>query len=364
MKVLHVLYSGLGGHGNVFFSMVDADEKHEVEFAAVFFGVEDVRNEYVKKAEACNLPWFYVKKKTGIDLESYKKITNIILEQAPDIIFLHSSAYIFPARKAVKQSAKKMKIVVRETQANHLKTKQEWLGLCAALLKADHVVFLSKEYRDAVRKKLFFVFSNKKTTVIPNGIDLRLFSPALKQDTDTIRIGMLSRLTASKDHVTLIHAFAKCLQENRTGKKMELHIAGEGESKPALQQLVSSLNLTGHVFFAGLLDVAELPAFINKLDIYVHATLGETMSTAIMQVMACRVPIIASDVLGVNNMVKNNKNGLLVEVKNESELCNAIMKFIADPELANNLATNAFNFATENYSNKKMLQSYKAIFND
>lgn len=360
---MHVLYSGLGGHGNVFFSMVGADEKHEFEFVAVFFGIEDVRDEYVKKAEACSIPWFYVKKKPGIDFEAYKKITNIILEQAPDVIFLHSSAYIFPARKAVKQSAKKMKIVVRETQANHLKTKQEWLGLCAALLKANRVVFLSNEYRDAVRKKLFFVFSNKKTTVIPNGIDLHLFSPAQKQGTDTIRIGMLSRLTPSKDHVTLIHAFAKCLQENKTGKKIELHIAGEGESKPALQQLVSSLNLTGHVFFAGLLDVADLPAYINKLDIYVHATLGETMSTAIMQVMACRVPIIASDVLGVNNMVKDKQNGLLVQAKNELELCKAIWVFINDPVLAQTLATNAFNFATENYSNKKMLQSYKAIFN-
>ena len=45
MKILHVLYSGLGGHGNVFFSMVDADEKHEFIFEALFNGVEDVKAE-------------------------------------------------------------------------------------------------------------------------------------------------------------------------------------------------------------------------------------------------------------------------------------------------------------------------------
>ncbi|HQW83822.1 MAG TPA: glycosyltransferase family 4 protein, partial [Ferruginibacter sp.] len=292
MKVLHILYSGLGGHGNVFFSMLDADEANEFDFVPVFFGVEEVREEYIKKAEANNLKWFFVKKKPGIDLEAYNELTSIIKAQLPDIIFLHSSAYIFPARKAVKQSAKKIKIIVRETQANHLKTKQEWLGLCIALLKADKVVFLSKEYRDAVRKKLYFIFRNKKTVVIPNGINLQLFSPSPAHD-NVIRIGMQSRLTASKDHETLIKAFAECITVNKTGKKIELHIAGDGEMKQDLQQLAILLGIQNNVVFTGLLPVNELPAFINSLTIYVHATLGETMSTAIMQVMACRVPVIA-----------------------------------------------------------------------
>ncbi|HQW84197.1 MAG TPA: hypothetical protein PK987_07050, partial [Ferruginibacter sp.] len=72
----------------------------------------------------------------------------------------------------------------------------------------------------------------------------------------------------------------------------------------------------------------------------------------------------ASDVLGVDNMIKNDETGLLVQVKNESALCNRIIYLIDNPDLADRLAGNAFNFAKENYSNKKMLQSYKAIFTD
>jgi glycosyltransferase involved in cell wall biosynthesis len=96
----------------------------------------------------------------------------------------------------------------------------------------------------------------------------------------------------------------------------------------------------------------------------VHATLGETMSTAIMQVMACRLPIIASDVLGVNNMIKHNQNGLLVPAKNAEALRAAILQLIEDPKLSAELAANAFTFATENYSNIKMLQRYNEIFPD
>lgn len=364
MKVLHILYSGLGGHGNVFFSMVDADEAHEFNYVGVFFGIEDIRQGYIQKAKHRNLEWFFVKKKPGFDRASYLQLVNIINDQNPDVIFLHSSAYIFPALKAAKQASKKVKVVVRETQANHLKTKKEWFGLCTALLKANKVVFLSKEYRDAVKKSLPLFFSNKRTTVIPNGINLNLFKPADKPATNNIVIGMQSRLSATKDHVTLIKAFALCIKKTKNPKKLLLHIAGDGECKPALQNLVIELGIQENVVFLGMLEENELPAFINSLDIYVHATLGETMSTAIMQVMACNKPIIASDVLGVNNMIKHLQTGLLVPAKDEAKLCNAILQYLQDINLATKLADNAFTFATNNYSNKKMLQSYKAIFTD
>lgn len=362
MKVLHILYSGLGGHGNVFFSMVDADTAHDFEYAAIFFGIEDIREGYIKKAEERNVPWYFVKKKPGTDLASYRQITAIIKEQNPDIIFLHSSAYIFPARRAAKASSKKIKIVVRETQPNHLKTKQEWVGLSTALLTATKVVFLSTEYRDAIKKKLALFFSEKRTAVIPNGIDLGLFAPVAKRQNDIIKIGMQSRLSATKDHDTLIKAFALCLKKNKTPKKIILQIAGDGDCKPALEKLTKELGLQQEIEFMGMLEEKALPGFINSLDIYVHATLGETMSTAIMQVMACRLPVVASDVLGVNNMIKDKQNGLLVPAKNEVELSDAILKLIENPALADELAANAFNFAVANYSNKKMLQSYKAIF--
>lgn len=175
---------------------------------------------------------------------------------------------------------------------------------------------------------------------------------------------MQSRLSATKDHVTLIKAFALCIKKTKNPKKLLLHIAGDGECKPALQNLVIELGIQENVVFLGMLEENELPAFINSLDIYVHATLGETMSTAIMQVMACNKPIIASDVLGVNNMIKHLQTGLLVPAKDEAKLCNAILQYLQDINLATKLADNAFTFATNNYSNKKMLQSYKAIFTD
>lgn len=365
MKVLHILYSGLGGHGNVFFSMVDADKQKEFEYEALFFGIEDVREGYVKKAVDRNIPWFFVKKKPGIDLASYKKIVGIIKHSGPDVVFIHTSAYIFPAKWAAFFSRKKIKVVVRETQPNHLKTKFEWIGLRFALLAATKVVFLSTEYRDAIKQKLSFFFSDRRTAVIPNGIDLSLFKPAEKTKTgDTILLGMQSRLSGTKDHSTLLDAFGRIIKENTTGKKIKLLIAGDGDCRAALENQAQHLGITNEVSFLGMLEEKELPAFINSLDIYIHATLGETMSTAIMQVMACRLPVIASDVLGVNNMVKHGNNGLLVPAKDADALTAAVHDLITNTAKAQQLAASGYDFAVNNYSNELMLQRYKKVFEE
>ncbi len=361
MKVLHILYAGLGGHGNVFFSMVDADKQKEFEYGALFFGIEDVREGYIKKATERNIPWFAVKKKPGIDLASYKKIVGIIRQYRPDIIFIHTSAYIFPAKWAAFFSRKKIKVVVRETQPNHLKSKFEKIGLMVALLVADKVVFLTSEFRDEVQKKHKLLFSKRRTTVIANGIDLSLFKPAANTATGVINIGMQSRLAPVKDHTTLLKAFVQLLQNN-AGKKLQLNLAGDGESREALQQEAASLGIKNLVSFPGMLEEKELPGFINAQDIYVHATQGEMMSTAIMQVMACGKPVIASDVFGVNNMIKDGVTGILVPVKDAGALAAAVQSLLDHPAKATALAAAGYDFALHHFSNEMMLQRYKQVF--
>jgi glycosyltransferase involved in cell wall biosynthesis len=175
---------------------------------------------------------------------------------------------------------------------------------------------------------------------------------------------MQSRLSETKDHTTLVAAFYKLLKNNQFTKQVKLFIAGDGICRFALEQQVKNLGIEDSVIFTGMLEEAALPSFINSLDIYVHATLGETMSTAIMQVMACNLPIIASDVLGVNNMIKHEQNGLLVPAKDPEKLYQSLLQLIQDKSKANCLANAAFIFAIENYSNQKMLNSYNRIFNN
>jgi glycosyltransferase involved in cell wall biosynthesis len=359
MRILHILYSGLGGHGNVFFSLAAADEKNEFEYEALFYGVEAVRPGYIKMAEERQIPWHFVRKKAGVDLRSYRQIIQIVRRSAPDIVFLHSSAYILPAKVAALLSGK-VKIIIRETQANHLKTKLEWFGFAFSLVTAKRIVLLTNEYRQEIKKRFPLLYSGKKIKVIPNGIDLNIFRPAHKAP-GVINIGMQSRLSGTKDHPTLLSAF-KLLLEKRAGLK--LLIAGDGECRQQLEGLSKELGIKDHVMFMGMLEEQDLPGFINSLDIYVHATLGETMSTAIMQVMACKLPVVASDVLGVKNMIKDGINGLLVPAQDAYKLSEAILYLLENPDVAGKYADAGHEFAANNYSNKLMFERYKAVFQE
>lgn len=361
MKILHILYSGLGGHGSVFFSMVDADDEHLFQTHALFNGIEDVRKEYVTRCLTHHIPYSFVKKIAGKHVDFFYGLLRAIRSTKPDLIFAHGSLRI-PAAVAFKvMNNWKTKIIVRETQAMHMKTSREKLALKVAMQFADKIVFLSEEYREEVKKSLGYHYRANKTVVIPNGIDLGFFRPIVRDRNRQVVLGMQSRLVEIKDHVNLIAAMA-ILKKLNPELEFHLYIAGDGGYRSYLQDFTSKEGLDSSVTFMGMLNEAELPKFLQSLDIYIHASLGETMSTAIMQAMACALPVIASDVDGINNMIQHGKNGILVPVKNKLALAEAISSLATDNVRQEILKSGALVYAQSHFSNKRMFDSYKQIF--
>ncbi len=361
MKILHVLYSGLGGHGNVFFSMVEADEKKEYDFKALFNGIEPIKQDYINKCNELNIDYRFVGKKSGFDFEYYRNLYKEIKATSPDVLFLHGGAAVLQGWLYKKFSGKKTTIVVRETQANHLKTKIDWLYLILSMVFADKMVFLTDMYAKQIAQKFPRLYARANVSVVPNGIDLGLFKPKPQAsiNANKIVIGMASRITAIKDHDTLLDAFFELA---KSFGNIELRIAGDGTTKTQLEDKVRKAGMQNQVVFAGLLNEEQLVSFLQGLDIYVHASLGETMSTSIMQAMACQLPIIASDVDGINNMIENGVTGLLVPCQNASALVEVFSSLINNERKRQALANQAYLFAKNNFSNKKMLERYKTLW--
>lgn len=359
MKILHVLYSGLGGHGNVFFSMVKGDVSKEIEYEALFYGIENVKQEYIEQCIENNIKYYLAKKKLGFDFKYYKSILCFIKKSNPDIVFLHGSAYILLTRIARFFSKNNYRIVVRETQANHLKTKAQWVTLAISMFLADTIVCLTKEFADEISNKLKRLFRKNKIIVISNGIDLKKFKISKKKENNCeFIIGMQSRIVSIKDYTTLLKAFAIVKKINNKSEIIKLKIAGDGDLKTQLIILSKQLKIEKDVIFTGMLNERDLILFLQSLDLYVHASLGETMSTSIMQAMACGLPIIASNVNGINNMVTDGDTGILVPAKNEVLLSEAILNCINDIKLREMLSSNAYDYALNNFSNQIMFKTY------
>jgi len=361
MKILHVLYSGLGGHGSIFSSFVKNNTIDDLQYEALFNGIEGVKPEYIDLCTQFNIEWHFVGKKKGLDFGYYRRLTKCIRKSDADIVFLHSAAYIFPAKLGSIFGKRKKRIVVRETQSNQLKTKMEWFWLAAAMLGATNIVFLSEEYRNEISKKLRWFYRSKKISVIPNGIDLDLYKPVKKTLTGKKTFGMQSRLVPVKDHVTFLEAFS-IVYKNSPDKNCSLKIAGDGEYRRALADKAAALKLGDTVEFTGMIAERDLPDFLSSLDIYVHASLGETMSTAIMQAMACGLPVIASDVMGINNMIEDGRTGILVPPKDAAALAKAMELLIGDEERRTAMSLSARQYAEKKFSNKRMLDAYRQLF--
>jgi glycosyltransferase involved in cell wall biosynthesis len=361
MKILHVLYSGLGGHGNVFFSMVNADLKKEFEYEALFNGIEDIREEYIERCCKNNISFSFIKKKAGRHLFFFYKIFKAVKKSDAHIIFIHGGVQLPPVWLAKITSFKKRSIIVRETQAIHLKSPREKLALEIAMKLADKVVFLSENYRLQTHQYLGKKYNDSIVCVIPNGIDLNTFCPLKNKSDGIVKLGMQSRIVSIKDHDTLIKAFA-LLQKKYPLQTFKLYIAGDGEGRPKLENKVLAAKLEGSIIFEGILAEKDLPAFLQKLDVYIHASFGETMSTSIMQAMACGKAIVASDVDGINNMIIDGVTGLLVKVKDSEHMANAIASLVFNNTLKSKLENAALETAKAKFNNSQMFLKYKNIF--
>lgn len=363
LKLVQIVFSGLGGHSSVGFSLIDADVQRKYEHTVIFYGIEDVSDAYVDKCREMKINYFFVKKHVGLDIKSQKQVVSLLKKIGPDVILLHAISIILPVKYYCLFN--KTRLVSIEHQSNELKTVKDWTLSRLIMVLSQKTVYLTELYQAQVKKRLGFIYKSKKSKVIGNGINTDVFkpSPAETQVPATANrfIGMLSRFTENKDHLVLLEAFALLLKRNNERFTIKLLLAGDGVTKTALEKKVAQLNLQHTVEFCGRLSEEESAAFLNNINLYVHASLGETMSTAIMQAMACKKPIIASDVTGINNMLINGQTGMLVAAGNPQALANAMWQLLNEKELTDELANNAFKFAMDHYTNTAMFNQYCSV---
>ena len=355
-KLLHILYPGLGGHSSVAFSLIEADEQNEFQHYLIGYGVEALAESFITKATELNVNFDSVLKSRGLDIKSQFQIFKLLKERNPDFILMHSTSLVFVVWFYCCLSKKKW--IAVEHQSNQAKGIKDWIYSFFILFLTPQIVYLTPQYKAEINKKFHFILS-KKISIIANGVNLEKFKRSLKDKNETITISMMSRMNALRDHKTLIDAF-NMLSINYPNT--ELRIAGDGDTKQKYEEYAAKLNLRT-IYFLGLLNEDEIIDLLNKTDIYVHSSLKETLSTSLLQTMACQVPIIATDIDGINNLLIDETDALLFQPQNTEQLADKIRTVIENPELKDKLVKNAYGKVKMKYSNKSMFEQYKSLFN-
>ena len=196
-----------------------------------------------------------------------------------------------------------------------------------------------------------------KVEVIYNGIDIQSFDLA-KEKHDIFTVGMVARFSKQKDQMTLIKAIEYLIKEKN--EKINLLLMGIGKTRKKCEKYISEHNLDNNI----KIIEGNFKDLIVKTDLFVLATHYEGFGLVLCEAMAAKTPVISTDVSGANEVVLNNKTGLLVEDNNILDLANNILKMKNDELLRNVFAEEAYSFINKNFSLGLMYRNYEKVLNN
>ncbi|PIR38175.1 MAG: hypothetical protein COV34_00975 [Candidatus Zambryskibacteria bacterium CG10_big_fil_rev_8_21_14_0_10_42_12] len=187
--------------------------------------------------------------------------------------------------------------------------------------------------------------SRAPVDIVPNGVNLTHFSQVDDQLVERIKqtynlvgkkvVVSVSRLVKKNNIAMLVRAFTHVLEDTM------LFVVGEGDQKKSLELLVGARTLSHRVVFVGSVDPKEVPAYVHAGDVFARVSLSEGFGSAFLEAFAAGVPVVASPVGGIVDIVKDGETGLLVSPDDEHAIAQAIERLFADEHLRQTLIDNS-----------------------
>ena len=194
--------------------------------------------------------------------------------------------------------------------------------------------------------------------VIPDGIDFAPYEDKTSKDylrqelsfaPDDFLVGIVAQLSDHKGQRYLIQA-SKHLRESIP--KIKIIILGEGSLRLELNKQVKEIQGEDIAFFLGFQE--DIPQILNSLNVFVLSSDHEGLGSILMDAMACRLPIVATRIGGIPEVVDHQKTGLLVPPQRPKSLAKAIIKMYEDRELAHRLGQKGFDVVYQKFSSESM----------
>lgn len=360
-KVVQILYSGLGGHGSVAFSLARAKGAEQWLNVFGFVGVEPLLPAYRDFCTRNGFDFASFSAPPGRPWRQWGAIFRWLRKIRPDAIILHSPPSLPPILGFTLVSG--IRPVVVEHQPNALKKRSDWIFGAIAMLAARNIVLLTPVYRAEMRAKFRAIFRSNKVELIPNGIDICKFRPmpVRRGEESKVRLGMAARFTRAKRQDTLIDMMSTLMQR-RPDIDWCLELPGDGETHEEIAKRVKAFGLESRVVLPGNLDELELASWYKTLDIYLHASDGETLSTSMLQAMATGLPIVGSNVEGIRGLLTGSEVcGILARNGDPCDFAHAVIDLVSDTERSKLLGRKGRKLCENEFSTNKMRTSYELL---
>ncbi|MCX5700701.1 MAG: GT4 family glycosyltransferase PelF [Candidatus Omnitrophica bacterium] len=212
-----------------------------------------------------------------------------------------------------------------------------------------------------------FSVPHERIKLVPRSVDLEKFkylSPDKKRGKE-FNIGLIGRITPLKGHLYFIKAMAKVA---RVVPTLKIWIVGDAPSsrqayKEQVQVLTRRLGLDHCTEFLG--TQRNIPEILSHLDLVVLATTThEAFGRVIIEAQAAGVPVVATEVGGVVDIIENGRTGLLVPPADAQGMADAVVKIFKDPSLARDFAEAAYKKVKDKYNIELMVKNTLAVYEE
>jgi teichuronic acid biosynthesis glycosyltransferase TuaC len=191
---------------------------------------------------------------------------------------------------------------------------------------ASAVITVSEELR---QRAIGFGVDPEKVTTILNGFDRKVFYPgaqsearrSLRLDQSGELILYVGNLLKTKGVVELVKALAGLLEKRPNAR---LAMIGEGEHTASLQQLTAASGLQKRVWLLGRKDSRDVATWMRAADVFCLPSYSEGCPNVIVEALACGLPVVASDVGGIPELIRDEESGILVPPRDVERLCGAL----------------------------------------
>jgi L-malate glycosyltransferase len=315
-----------------------------------------------KKLSNNKLPHFPVIMRSEFDFIAAKIISNLLKKLNAKILHMHTAhahslGYLsnFFYKVPVNIVSRRVDFKIKKNIFSRLKYNYPDKYICVSNAIKDILI------REGI--------SSKKVTAVYSGVDLKSYKniksayllnefsdiPDIKRKVKLVNV---AALTDQKDHATLIRSVEIIIKQF---SNFILFIAGSGELKDPLIKMRDSLGLGDYIKFIGFRsDALNL---IDFADIFIMSSRLEGLGTSIIDAMALKKPVIATETGGIPELIRDFENGILVPKENPDAIAGAVIELLRNKMLRKNIASRAFKDARK-FSIEKTVDNTIEIYRE
>ncbi len=354
MKIMQVIpYFCFGGAEIMCENLTYAQKAlgHEVIVVSLYSD----RTPIAQRMEKNGVQIEYLDKKKGLDLSMVPKLRKLMGREKPDVVHTHLDVIKYAVAAAKLSGVKTCVHTVHNVAEKEAEGKlQKIVNGTYFRLGWSVPVALSPEIQSSIAA--FYGLDQEKIPVAYNGIDLSRCIPKTDYSLgQTVTIVHVGRFNAQKNHVMLLRAFKTLSQQD---PRCRLKLVGDGELRPDIEMLAKAMDLSHRVEFCGA--QSNVYPHLHNADLFVLPSVYEGNPMTIIEAMGTGLPIVATAVGGVPDMLKNGSDGLLIPCE-EAALVSALKTLLSDGGLRLKLGINA-RVNSHRFSAKTMAETYCGIY--